>query len=113
MSECIKCGKPCVTDELEAWCPTCAANEIDRLAEVEVLAQAEIERLRTKHRWWQAENNVLRDEIERLRARWSYIKSHPDSARHLLGLLEAGRGSGDDFDKMIDRIVLALEGGWR
>ena len=57
------------------------------------------------------ENRALEAEIERLRARWGYIKSHPGSARHLLSLLEAGRGSGDDFDKMIDRIVLAMDGG--
>jgi uncharacterized Zn finger protein (UPF0148 family) len=45
MSDCIKCGMPCVTDELEVWCPTCAANEIDRLTEEATLAQVEIEQM--------------------------------------------------------------------
>ncbi len=31
MGKCIKCGRPCVTDGQEAWCPPCAARKISEL----------------------------------------------------------------------------------
>ena len=37
--------------------------------------------------------------------RWEYIKSDPEGARALLLLLAAGKGTPDDFDTMIDRII--------
>jgi len=42
---------------------------------------------------------------ETYKKRWEYIKSDPDGARALLLLLKAGKGSPDDFDTMIDRII--------
>ena len=50
-----------------------------------------------------------------LEAKWDYIKTDPKAGRHLLGLLADGRGDGNDFDKMIDRMIAsrnaALAGG--
>ena len=37
--------------------------------------------------------------------RWEYIKADPDGARALLLLLKEGKGSPDDFDTMVDRII--------
>lgn len=37
--------------------------------------------------------------------RWDYIKSDPDGARALLILLREGKGTPDDFDTMVDRII--------
>ena len=37
--------------------------------------------------------------------RWEYIKSDPDGARALLLLLREGKGTPDDFDTMVDRII--------
>lgn len=39
------------------------------------------------------------------RARWNYIKADPDGARALLILLREGKGTHDDFDTMVDRII--------
>ena len=37
--------------------------------------------------------------------RWEYIKSDPDGARALLLLLKHEKGTPNDFDTMIDRII--------
>ena len=37
--------------------------------------------------------------------RWEYIKSDADGARALLLLLKQGRGTPEDFDTMVDRII--------
>lgn len=37
--------------------------------------------------------------------RWEYIKTDPEGARALLLLLQHGKGTADDFDVMIDRII--------
>jgi len=39
------------------------------------------------------------------KTRWDYIKSDPDGARALLILLREGKGTSDDFDTMVDRII--------
>jgi len=39
------------------------------------------------------------------KTRWEYIKSDPDGARALLLLLRECRGTPDDFDTMVDRII--------
>jgi hypothetical protein len=42
--------------------------------------------------------------------RWRYIKADPHGARALLLLLEHGKGTPDDFDTMVDRIILSMVG---
>ena len=42
--------------------------------------------------------------------RWRYIKTDPHGARALLLLLEHGKGTSDDFDTMVDRIILSMVG---
>ena len=37
--------------------------------------------------------------------RWEYIKSDPMGARALLLLLDEGKGTPNDFDTMVDRII--------
>lgn len=37
--------------------------------------------------------------------RYEWMLNDPESARHLLSLLMQGKGSRDDFERMIDRIV--------
>lgn len=37
--------------------------------------------------------------------RWEYVKADPHGARALLLLLEHGKGTPDDFDTMVDRII--------
>ena len=37
--------------------------------------------------------------------RWNYIKSDPDGATSLLLLLKNGKGTAEDFDRIIDRII--------
>ena len=39
------------------------------------------------------------------RKRWDYIKADPDGARALLILLREGKGTPDDLDTMVDRII--------
>lgn len=43
------------------------------------------------------------DTEDAIRYRW--ILDHPDGARHLLHLLEQGKGDKKSFSKMIDRII--------
>ena len=43
-------------------------------------------------------------------ARWNYIKADPDGARALLLLLKNGKGTPDDFDTMVDRIIESRKG---
>jgi len=43
-------------------------------------------------------------------ARWAYIKADPDGARALLLLLKNGKGTADDFDTMVDRIIESRNG---
>lgn len=45
-----------------------------------------------------------KEELAMWIARWEYIKAEPDAARHLLRLLQDGKGTADDFDDMIDRV---------
>ena len=47
----------------------------------------------------------LKADITRLDARWDYIKTDPVGARALLLLLINGKGSSEDFDTVIDRII--------
>ena len=42
--------------------------------------------------------------------RWRYIKADPHGARALLFLLEHGKGTPEDFDTMVDRIILSMVG---
>uniref|UniRef100_A0A6H1ZD04 Uncharacterized protein n=1 Tax=viral metagenome TaxID=1070528 RepID=A0A6H1ZD04_9ZZZZ len=42
--------------------------------------------------------------------RWEYIKSDPEGARALLLLLKHGKGSPNDFDTMVDRIIESRTG---
>jgi hypothetical protein len=43
-------------------------------------------------------------------ARWAYIKADIDGARALLLLLKNGKGTADDFDTMVDRIIESRKG---
>jgi hypothetical protein len=47
----------------------------------------------------------LKVRIEELEQRWDYIKADPEGARALLLLLHAGKGTANDFDTMVDRII--------
>ena len=47
----------------------------------------------------------LRVRVEELEARWNYIKTDTKGARSLLLLLATGKGTPDDFDTMVDRII--------
>lgn len=49
-------------------------------------------------------------EIARLKARWEYIKTDIEGARALLILLRDGKGTPDDFDTMVDRIIESRKG---
>jgi hypothetical protein len=42
--------------------------------------------------------------------RWSYIKADPHGARALLLMLEHGKGMPEDFDTMVDRVILSRVG---
>jgi hypothetical protein len=42
--------------------------------------------------------------------RWSYIKADVDGARALLLLLKNGKGTPQDFDTMVDRVILSRVG---
>jgi hypothetical protein len=44
-------------------------------------------------------------ELDTYKARWNYIKTDIDGARSLLILLKDGKGTPDDFDTMVDRII--------
>ena len=44
-------------------------------------------------------------EPECYKSRWDYIKEDPEGARSLLLLLQHGKGTPDDFDTMVDRII--------
>lgn len=37
--------------------------------------------------------------------RWEYIKTDPNGARALLLLLREGKGTPEDFDTMVDRVI--------
>ena len=52
----------------------------------------------------------LRDRVERAEARRAYIKADSDGTRSLLLLLQHGKGTPDDFDKMVDRIIESRRG---
>ena len=58
--------------------------------------------------WAVEEIKRLTVENEQLRARWEWLKDKPNDARHLLLLLIDKKGTGKDFDKMIDRIVASI-----
>jgi len=45
--------------------------------------------------------------------RWNYIKADPQGARSLLLLLAHGKGTADDFDTMVDRIIESRSVGVR
>jgi hypothetical protein len=45
-----------------------------------------------------------------LKDRWNFIKDDPEGAIALLRLLKAGKGTSDDFDVMVDRIILSRVG---
>lgn len=50
------------------------------------------------------------DEIERLKIferRYNDMIADPEGARHLLHLLSLGKGSAEDFGKMLDRIHIS------
>lgn len=49
-------------------------------------------------------------ELARLKARWEYIKTDIEGARALLILLRDGKGTPDDFDTMVDRIIESRKG---
>jgi len=42
--------------------------------------------------------------------RWNYIKADIDGARALLLLLKNGKGTPQDFDTMVDRVILSRVG---
>ena len=42
--------------------------------------------------------------------RWNYIKDDIDGARALLLLLKNGKGTPQDFDTMVDRVILSRVG---
>ena len=46
---------------------------------------------------------MLKEEL--YKKRWEYIKEDIDGARALLLLLKNGKGTFDDFDTMVDRII--------
>jgi len=51
---------------------------------------------------------ALAKEITRLQGevgRMEFIRKDPEAARHLLRLLLDGKGTKDDFDTMIDRLI--------
>lgn len=53
---------------------------------------------------------AMQKEIERLRVfedRWKEAHVNPVGMSHLLNLLDAGRGTHDDFDNMVDRVILS------
>ena len=50
-----------------------------------------------------AENAAKR--AAKIQCRWDYIKDDIDGARALLLLLKQGKGTRDDFDTMVDRII--------
>lgn len=57
---------------------------------------------------WKEDSAHLRALIarcEELDRRYEAIKYDPVAGAHLLGLLSAGKGTANDFDTMIDRIV--------
>jgi hypothetical protein len=55
--------------------------------------------------WAREQPDKTQAEVERLRNRWKYIKVDQDGARALLLLLKNGKGTPDDFDTMVDRII--------
>ena len=50
------------------------------------------------------------NELETYKARWAYIKKDIEGARALLILLRDGKGTPDDFDTMVDRIIESRKG---
>ena len=50
------------------------------------------------------------DRLRVYRERWEYIKTDIDGARALLLLLRDGKGTPDDFDTMVDRIIESRKG---
>ena len=52
---------------------------------------------------------VMSEEI--YKKRWDYIKADPEGARALLILLKEGKGTLDDFDTMVDRIIESRQVG--
>ena len=52
----------------------------------------------------------LNTRVAELEARWACIKTDTDGARSLLLLLKHGKGSSDDFDTMVDRIIESRRG---
>jgi len=76
------------------------------------------EKLAANDKIYKAENrehiNETRRKCRILKKRWEYLKADPDGARALLLLLKNGKGTPDDFDTMVDRIIesrKALSGG--
>lgn len=49
-------------------------------------------------------------ELDIYKARWAYIKTDIEGARALLILLRDGKGTPDDFDTMVDRIIESRKG---
>jgi hypothetical protein len=41
-------------------------------------------------------------------ARYEYMLNFPDATRHMLQLLSSGKGTRDDFGKLIDRCIASL-----
>jgi len=50
------------------------------------------------------------NEEDTYKKRWNYIKDDPDGARALLLLLKNGKGTGAEFDLMVDRIIESRAG---
>ncbi len=57
------------------------------------------------------QHKIIADELERLRRRWDQITGDPEGSRHLLCLLMPEKGTLDDFNTMIDRIINSKAGG--
>ena len=90
------CGKTTLLDGSQS----CLCNEIERLL-ARLSSVPELMK-----RCLDAETRA-----EELESRWHYIKTDTEGARSLLLLLSAGKGSPDDFDTMVDRIIESRNAG--
>jgi hypothetical protein len=63
------------------------------------------EKLKEEDKEWRNAFEVSEHDKDILNARWGYIKTDIEGARALLILLRDGKGTPDDFDTMVDRII--------
>jgi hypothetical protein len=59
---------------------------------------------------WADQVIAIEAERDMLQSRWDYIKTDISGARALLLLLREGKGTSDEFDTMVDRIIESRKG---